>query len=412
MKENILEKYAEMIVETGANVQKGQMVAVTGSVEAAPLIRAVVKHAYSVGASKVKVKWHDDFISRTSYEYQTIDTLSELKEYRIAESLDEVESGCCYIHIESNDPDAFAGIDAEKLMAPRKAMYAHKDFPRIMNYTMNNEAQWTIAAYPGQAWAEKVFPNEKPAKALKLLEEAILKASRVTSRNNPIKEWSKHNYRMHKNARTMNKYNFAKLHYSNSLGTDLTIELPNNHIWIGGSEKDANNVEFNANIPTEEVFSAPKATGVNGRVYATKPLVFQGTVIDGFYLDFKDGRIVSYHADKNEEALKSLIETDEGSHYLGEVALVPFDSPINETGILFFNTLFDENASCHLAIGRAYPMCVKRGTKMNEEQQKEAGLNSSNTHNDFMVGSRDLKIIGTTFDGEEVVVFENGNFAF
>jgi len=412
MNEKILQKYAELLVKSGVNVKKGQLVVVRSSVNAAPLTRAVVKEAYLAGAGQVKVNWGDETVSRLRFLNSSIESLSELPEYKIEESLDNINKGCCFINIIDSDPDALVGIPSEKIKAPQVAMYKHPKFPTIMNYSMSNLGQWTVAAYPSSAWAKKVFPNDTEKNAYNKLEKAILSASRVTPRNNPIKEWNKHNYHMHKNARMMNNYNFKSLHYTNSLGTDLTIELPNNHLFIGGSEKAGNGQVFNANIPTEEVFSAPKKDGVNGKVVATKPLVYNGVVIDKFYLEFKNGKIVNYDAEQNLDVLKQLIETDEGSHYLGEVALVPFDSPINNSNILFYNTLFDENASCHLAIGRGYPMCVKGGTKMSPEELEEVGINASNTHNDFMIGSSDLNIVGVTHDGKEVIVFKNGNFLF
>ena len=227
-----------------------------------------------------------------------------------------------------------------------------------------------------------------------------------------MERWKEHVAATARRCKALNDYQFKTLHYTNSLGTDLTIRLPENHVWAGGSDRTPEGVEFVANIPTEEVFTAPRWDGVDGRVYAALPLAMDGNLVKAFYMDFTDGRIVDVHAAEGEEYLRQAIDTDEGARYLGEVALVPYDSPIRNTGILFFNTLFDENASCHLAFGEAYPSSVRGGEDMSEEEQKAAGLNRSMTHVDFMVGTSDLSGVGTTHDGEEIPVFVNGNFAF
>lgn len=408
----ILEKYAKLIVVVGANVQKDQPVIVRTSPEAMPLAREVVKAAYEAGASDVRVDISDSVIGKYHYQYQSIETLSVIPDWAIDREMWYIDRGVCMISVMSPNPDAMVGVDPNKMKAAQMA-FAQKG-EAIMTYSMANKGQWTIAAYPCVAWAKKVFPNDSEKVAMKKLGDAILKTVRITKRNDPIKAWKSHNHQIRKHCKVMNELNLAELHYTNSLGTDLIIKLPENHQWEGGCEKTSNGKKtvFNPNMPTEEVFSLPHKDGVDGIVYATLPLVYNGNVIDGFWLKFKDGKVVDYDAKKGKEYLKSLVELDPGSSHLGEVALVPYDSPISQSKILFYNTLFDENASCHLALGRAYPMNVKGGTKMSKEELEKAGVNSSFTHVDFMVGSADLNIVGTKKDGTKVQIFKDGNFAF
>lgn len=408
----ILEKYAKLIVKTGANVQKGQPVIVRGAIEAKDLIEEIVKQAYEAGALTVRVDWNDAKITRMNYDYQSLEFLADIPDWSVERERWYINRGCCMIHVSTVDPDAMVGVDTEKLRASQVAVM--KKMPELMTYSMNNVGQWTIAAYPNLTWAKKVFPNDSDKVAIKKLGNAILKCVRVSSSNDPVRAWKIHNNKIRRNCRKLNSLNLAELHYTNSLGTDLVIKLPEGHLWEGGCEKtsDGRKIVFNPNMPTEEVFSLPHKDGVDGRVYATKPLVYNGNIIDKFWLEFKDGKVVKYDAEVGKEYLKALLSMDEGSTHLGEVALVPFDSPINNSGILFFSTLFDENASCHLALGRAYPTCVKGGDKMSQEELTKRGVNNSFVHVDFMVGSSDLDIIGTTKDGKKVQIFKKGNFAF
>jgi aminopeptidase len=275
---------------------------------------------------------------------------------------------------------------------------------------MGNRSQWTIVAAPNPVWAKRVFPDLEEDQAIDALWDAILQASRVTEDNDPIQEWKEHNDRLLTHNKILNDYQFDHLHFKNSLGTDITIKLVENHVWAGGGETSTKGVWFNPNIPTEENFTMPHKTGVNGKVVATKPLNYQGNLIEDFWLEFKDGQVVDYDAKKEKDALKNLIEYDEGSSYLGEIALISYDSPISNSGILFFNTLFDENASCHMALGRAYPMNIKGGTEADLEDLKAKGYNFSMAHSDFMFGSADLQITGTTKDGKKVTIFKDGDF--
>jgi aminopeptidase len=259
-------------------------------------------------------------------------------------------------------------------------------------------------------WAKKVFPDMEEDKAEEALWDAIFKASRVTEDNDPVKEWNEHNARLIKHNKILNDFQFKALHFKNEIGTDLTVELVENHVWSGGQEEATTGTVFNPNIPTEENFTMPLKTGVNGKVVATKPLDYQGNLIEDFWLEFKDGKVVDYDAKEGKDNLKNLIEFDEGSSYLGEVALIGYDSPISQSNILFFNTLFDENASCHLALGRAYPMNIQGGTEMSKEELEKCGYNNSMAHVDFMFGSKDLDIVGETKDGKKVQIFKDGNF--
>lgn len=410
--QEILEKYAKLIVETGVNVQKGQPVIVRGSTEADPLVREVVRAAYKAGASTVRVDFDDPYISRMHFDYQSMESLTDIPNYTIDREKWFIDRGCCRISIVGLTPDAMMGVDAEKVKASQIALMTKA--PEIMSYSMANKGQWLVVAYPNVAWAKKCFPEDSEKVAVKKLENAILKCVRVTKSNDPVRAWKVHNNKIQKHCRILNKLDLAELHYTNSLGTDLHIKLPEKHLWAGGSEKtsDGRKIVFNPNMPTEEVFSLPHKDGVDGKVYATKPLVYNGNIINDFWLEFKDGKVVKYDAKVGKEYLKALVELDAGSSRLGEVALVPFDSPINNSGILFYNTLFDENASCHLALGRAYPMNIKGGTSMKKEQLDKEGVNDSFTHVDFMVGSKDLNIVGKTKDGKTVQIFKDGNFAF
>jgi len=275
---------------------------------------------------------------------------------------------------------------------------------------MGSKSQWTIVAAPNPVWAMKVFPGLEETEAVEALWKAILEASRVTEDNNPVEEWNQHNEIIFKHNQILNNYNFDTLHFTNKLGTNLTIRLVDNHIWAGGGEHTPDGLLFNPNIPTEENFTMPHRHGVNGKVVATKPLEYQGKLIEDFWLEFKDGKVVAYDAKVNKDILENLLKFDEGSSYLGEIALISYDSPISNSGILFYNTLFDENASCHLALGRAYTINVKGGTEMSLEDLKAIGYNHSMAHSDFMFGSSDLQVTGITKEGMKVVIFKNGDF--
>jgi len=407
-KELLIDKLANLSVQIGANVQKDQVVVVNGSTESKEIVRKVVEEAYKAGAKEVIVNWRDDYTGKMAVEYQTIENLQVIPEYAINRFQYFVDNGACVISIVSPIPGINKDLDPKKQQAQAVASSKALNFYR--EHMMGNRSQWTIIAASNPVWAKKVFPNLEENEAVEALWNAIFEASRVTEENNPVKEWQEHNERLIKHNQILNDYQFKSLHFKNDIGTDLTVELVNNHVWSGGQEIGTNGVTFNPNIPTEENFTMPLKTGVNGKVVATKPLDYQGNLIEDFWLEFKDGQVVKYDAKAGKDNLKNLIEFDEGSSFLGEVALISYDSPISQSNILFFNTLFDENASCHLALGRAYPMNIQGGTEMSKEELEKHGYNNSMAHVDFMFGSKDLDIIGETKDGKKVQIFKDGNF--
>jgi aminopeptidase len=319
------------------------------------------------------------------------------------------EKGAAFVSVAASDPELLKEVKPERVMKTQKA--SSTALKEYRERTMSNKNAWCVVSVPTASWAKKVFPELSEQAAMEKLWEAICKTVRV-DRPDPVAAWEEHKQYLKKSMDFLNAHNFKELHYQNSLGTDLTIELPEGHIWLAGSEFTPEGVEFIANMPTEEVFTLPKKTGVNGKVVSSKPLNYNGNLIDGFALTFKDGKIIEYSAHKGQEVLEKLIGTDDGSHYLGEVALVPFDSPISNSNILFYNTLFDENASCHLAFGKAYPVCIKDGSEQDKETLAARGGNDSLVHEDFMIGTADLAITGITHAGETVEVFKDGNFAF
>ncbi len=407
-KETMIEKYAALAVNIGANVQKNQPVVIRGTTETKALIRALSKQAYEAGAKKVHVQWSDDYVSRQGLEYQSIETLEDVPEWVIKQTEHFIEEGACFISVTSPIPGLNKGIDPEKMQKASLARMKKLGF--FQTHMMGNKAQWTIVGAPNAVWAKKVFPTKEKEAAVEALWDAIFKACRVTETNDPVAAWQEHNETLSKHNTILNDYQFDKLHFKNTLGTDITIKLVENHVWAGGNEHTTQGTEFNPNIPTEETFTMPHKTGTNGKVVATKPLNYQGNLIEDFWLEFKDGEVIDYDAKSEKDTLKNLLEFDEGSRYLGEIALISHDSPISNSGILFFNTLFDENASCHMALGRAYPMNVKGGTSMDEDALKKLGYNHSMAHSDFMFGSADLQVTGITKTGEEVVIFKDGNF--
>ena len=409
---NKLEEYARLLIEVGLNVQKGQYVIINSPVECAPFARLCVKAAYEVGARRVIMNWRDDFVARQFWLNAADDAVDEVFPWDVQENLELAKRGAARLSISASDPENLKGVDPERLArAGRANGEANKEFSAMM---MASAVPWCVASIPVPSWARKVFPapSLSDEDAVERLWEEIFKAVRITDEGGAVERWRRHCDELAEKCRILNEHAFKYLHYTNSLGTDLTVELPVGHIWEAGSEFSKGGIEFVANMPTEEVFTAPKLDGVNGRVFASRPLVLGGNIVDGFHFVLKDGRIVEAHAERGEEFLKKELSLDEGASRFGEVALVPFDSPISNSGVLFSNTLFDENASCHFAFGEAYPTCLQGGTEMSKEQLKAHGLNDSITHVDFMVGTSDLSIDGIKENGERVPVFRNGNFAF
>lgn len=407
-KKELLNKLARLAVKVGVNVQKDQHVVVRTSVEAKDITREVVSEAYLAGAKKVSVIWGDEVIGNRGLTHMTIDELTNIPPWQIDQYKGYVEDGACFISITSPMPGLNKDIDPKKSQAVGMAMQKALSF--FSKHTMGNKTQWTIIGASNPVWAKLVFPELEEDEAVEKLWEAIFDASRVRLETDPVEEWNVHNENLLKHNKILNEYNFKHIHFKNALGTDLIVELVENHIWAGGGEIGANGVYFNPNIPTEETFTMPYKFGTRGRVFATKPLNYQGKLIEDFWLEFKDGKVIDFDAKKEKETLANLLNLDEGSRYIGEIALIGHDSPISNTNILFFNTLFDENASCHMALGRAYPMNIKGGLDMTLEELIEKGYNDSLVHSDFMFGSSDMEITGLTYDGKEIKVFENGNF--
>jgi aminopeptidase len=403
-----LEKYAELAVKVGVNVQKGQTLVVYATLDAAELVRLVVKKAYETGAHDVIVNWNDDAVSRAKYELAADEVFTQYPVWQAKEREDLVEKGAAFMSIVSSSPDLLKGINPERIANFYKA--AGKALEKYRQATQSDKVSWSVIAAASPAWAAKVFPDEPADTQVTKLWEAIFNATRVDTEN-PVEAWKNHDKALHEKVHYLNEKRYEKLHYK-APGTDLTIELPKSHIWVGAGSMNENGFEFMANMPTEEVFTAPLKTGVNGTVSSTKPLSYGGNIIDRFSLTFENGKIVDVKAEEGEDILKRLVDTDEGSHYLGEVALVPVHSPISQSNILFFNTLFDENASNHLAIGSAYAFCIEGGKKMSSDEIKENGLNKSITHVDFMIGSEKMDIDGITADGKAEPVFRGGNWAF
>ena len=408
VKKETLQKYADLAVRIGANVQPNQLLVINGSVTDYEFIRMCTNSAYEAGAKEVIINWSDEQVALATYMNASLETLCEVPQWSIDKAQWTQDNGAAFLHVISDTPGLMKSVDPHKMQSAQMARM--KKTAHLQKYTMNNEGQWSIVALPSAGWAKIVFPDLDEDAAVEKLMDAILMSSRVSDDNDPVEEWKKHNHEVTEHSRILNEHNFKFLHFKSETGTDLTVELVKNHVWAGGCEETTKGVIFNPNIPTEENFCMPYKYGVNGKVVATKPLNYQGKLIENFWIEFKDGKAISYGAEKEADTLKNLIEFDEGSAYLGEVALISYDSPINNTGILFYNTLFDENASCHLALGRAYPMNVKNGTSMSDEELKAAGANSSMTHVDFMFGSRDMHITGTKENGETVVLFDHGNF--
>lgn len=410
MNEKIMKNFARLAVEVGVNVLKGQPLLINGPVEAYEFIRECVKVAYEAGASEVWVDYSDNVCARLTYENVDTDTLKEVPEWSIERIKYRIDKKYCVLHIISDDPDLLDGIDSEKIRQVQlERMKATKPY---QYYTMNNVGQWSIVAYPNVKWAKKVFPELSDDEAVKKLWDAIFMTSRVNEIDDVKETWDKHNKEIKYHSKKLNELNFKSLHFKNELGTDLVVGLIKNHCWEGGADIASNGAIFNPNIPTEEVFTMPDRYHIDGTVVSTKPLSYSGKLIEDFKLTFKDGKVVDYSARVNEDILKNLLDTDEGAKSLGEVALISHDSPISNSGILFYDTLFDENASCHLALGNCYPSNVENGTKMSSEELKELGGNESMVHVDFMFGSKDMEIVGTTYDGEEIQVFSKGNFVF
>ena len=403
-----LAKYARLVVSTGLNLQPKQTLVITSPIECAPFTRLVSQIAYEAGAQDVVIQWRDELFSKIRFLHAPEEVFEEFPEWQKEFYLTYVHQGAAFLSISASDPELMKDVNpARMLKAQKTSSTALKEY---MDRLFSNQNPWCVVSIPTASWAKKVFPHFSEQLAIEKLWEVIYKSVRIDTEN-PEASWDKHKANLKTRMDYLNSLALKSLQYRNSLGTDLCIELPEQHTWIGGSDYTPEGLEFVANMPTEEVFTLPKKTGVNGKVMSSMPLNHQGNLIDNFSLTFKDGKIVDYSAEKGFETLKTIIETDEGSHYLGEVALVPYDSPISNAKILFYNTLFDENASCHLAIGKAYPVSIKNSDHLNQEELSKLGVNESLVHVDFMIGTSDLEIIGETIAGDKKSIFKDGNFA-
>lgn len=404
-----LDKYAEVIVKIGANVQKNQRVWINCNSNSLPLVRKIVEKSYNLGASDVNVKITDDIITRLSAENKSEEIYSTIHPWLVEERNFYLDENVVFIHILGSSPKLLEGIDPKKLGAFAKN--SGEAFKYYRKRVMNDVNSWTIASYPSVEWAKLVFPNESDDEmAQSKLMDAILEVVRVNEEN-PVLAWENHRDNLQKRAEYLNKKAYKTLHYK-SKGTDLMMGLPENHIWIAAGGKNEKGHSFLPNMPTEEIFTAGDKYRVDGYVSNKKPLSYQGNLIDDFKLTFKDGKIIDFEAKKGYEILEQLLNSDEGARRIGEVALVPHNSLISNSGILFYETLFDENASNHLALGEAYPTNVKNGPTMSEDELDKAGINTSIVHVDFMIGDAQMDIDGIKEDGTYEPIFRNGNWAF
>lgn len=404
----LLEKYAELAVKVGLNIQQGQPLWITAPTGTEPFVRKIVKQAYLVGASNVHVHWHDEEVKRAHYELAPDEQFHEYPKWLAAAHEEMVDNQGAFLLVEADDPDLLSGIPTERILNFEKAK--GDALEKFYEAVETDYISWSIVAMPSKKWADKVFPLLPEEERVNALWDKIFKAVRIDMED-PVEAWRTHIEQLKAKANQLNEKRFHQLHYK-APGTDLVIELPEKHLWLTGSSVNSKGATFIANMPTEEVYTVPLKTGVNGYVSSTKPLAYQGNVIEDFTLTFKEGKIIEVKARVGQALLENLIQTDEGASFLGEVALVPHHSPISSSGILFFNTLFDENASNHLAFGSSYPTCYEDGAKLSEDERKKAGLNDSIVHEDFMIGSENMDIDGIKKDGSVEPIFRNGNWAF
>ena len=407
MKKSILRQYAQLIIRCGVNVQKGQDVMIYAGLDQPEFVQMVVEEAYKAKARKVIVEWNYQPLSKIHVRYQSVKTLGEVPEWQKARRQHMVDTVPCRIHLISEDPDGLKGMNIAKMAKGRQLSY-----PILNPYAdqLEGKHQWCIAAVPGAAWARKVFPGMRTSQAIEKLWEAILSTSRVT--DDPIGAWEKHNEDLRKRCDYLNSLGIESLHYTADNGTDLTVGMIPEARFCGGEERSTQGICFNPNIPTEECFISPMKGKAEGIVYSTKPLSYQGQVIDNFYIRFENGKAVEAKAEQGEELLNTMLSMDEGAAYLGECALVPQQSPICQSGLLFYNTLFDENAACHLAMGMGYVDTIENYHEKSLEDCRALGINDSMIHEDFMIGCDSLNIDATTCDGRVVPIFRAGNWAF
>lgn len=407
MQKERLQKYAELIVKCGLNVKAGQEVIIRCGLDQPDFVAMVVEECYKNGAERVKVEWSYMPVTKIDYTYRSLESLSDFTEVEKAEWQRKLEKLTCLLWLESDDPDGLNGTDSEKIS---KANVARFPFIKPFREALESKYQWCIAAVPGKEWAKKIFPNLSDEEAVESLWEAILSTSRVN--DNPIAAWKQHNENLARHCKLLNDFHLTSLEFKSANGTDFSVGLNPKGKFVGGGETTlGTKIYYNPNIPSEEVFTSPMRGIAEGKVVATKPLSYQGKLIENFWMRFKNGKVVEVYAEKNQDVLEKMVSMDDGAAYLGEVALIAYDSPINNTGILFYNTLFDENASCHLAVGRGFNECLQGYENMSVEECRKAGINESMIHVDFMIGSKDMDIVGIAPDGKRIQIFKNGNWA-
>lgn len=402
-----LKKYANLIIEKGVNIQKDQELLINCPVECAYFTKYLAESAYEKGASFVTVLYNDEELDRINFLNASVEKFKDYPKWKADAKLTHSKKKSAYVCIYAENPDNLKNVDDKKILEfSKSSSQANKE---SMELSMKNYFPWCVVSLPTKQWAKKVFPNLNEDDAFNKLFEYIFKTTRI-DQEDPIKAWETHQENINKRLNFLNNSKFDKLIFKNSLGTDLTIGLSNKHLWCGGGDDTMDNIPFIANIPTEEVYTLPDKNRIDGKVVSSMPLAYNGTVIEDFFIEYKNGKAINFGAKTNEQTLKNILNFDEGTKSLGEVALVPYDSPISNLKTLFFNTLFDENASCHLAIGRGYPACLIGGENMSQEELDKNGLNDSMEHIDFMFGTADLSIIGVKENGEKLEIFKDGNF--
>lgn len=406
--QTLQERYADLVLKKGVNIQKNQALVINAPIEGVEFVRLVAKKAYDLGAKNVHINWADDELTFLKYKHASDEVIENVPGWKVDMQEGFAEDGAAFLSIHATDPDLLKDIDPQRIAAANKA--AGVALRKFREYTMNDIVTWSVISIPTRAWAQKIYPEKTADEAVSALWDTIYKMVRVDGED-PIEVWNKHNQRLENAFITLNDKQYTKLHLK-APGTDLEVGLPKGHIWHGGAAVSASDIIFNPNMPTEEVYTSPHKYHVNGTVSSTKPLNYGGQLIDEFQLTFKEGKVVDFQAKSGEEALKNLLDADEGARRLGEMALVPDASPISQSGLIFYNTLFDENASCHIALGKAYPTTVENGEDMSEEELDKNGINDSMVHVDFMIGSDKIDIDGIKADGTAEAVFRNGAWAF
>lgn len=406
--QSLQEKYADLVLQKGVNIQRDQALVINGPIEGADFVRIVAKRAYELGAKNVHVNWADDDLTYLKYKHASDEVIENFPDWKVQQQEGFAEDSAAFLSIHATDPDLLNGIDSKRIAAANKA--AGIALKKFREYTMNDIVTWSVISIPTTAWAKKIFPDKSAEDAVQALWDTIYKMVRV-DQGDPIEVWNNHNEKLKNAFETLNNKQYDKL-ILKAPGTDLEVGLPKGHFWHGGAAVSASEIIFNPNMPTEEVYTAPHKYNVNGTVSSTKPLNYGGQLIDEFSLTFKDGKVTDFTAKSGGEALENLLDADEGARRLGEIALVPDASPISQSGLIFFNTLFDENASCHIALGKAYPTSVEGGQDMDEAALDKNGINDSMVHVDFMIGSDKMDIDGVKADGTTEAVFRSGAWAF